>query len=153
MNSCIPRPPARLCALGGRAPVLDRRRRHQGRGLFRRPGLDAPVRHRGASCSSSGIGGSCAWTSWTAAAGLAYAATLTLFVAATKLTTAANAIFLQSTAPLYIVVLGAVAAPRAGRRAAISAYLRGDGGGNGRSVFLVKPSSDDDRAESRDWAT
>lgn len=45
------------------------------------------------------------WTSWTAAAGLVYAATLTLFVAATKLTTAANAIFLQSTAPLYIVVL------------------------------------------------
>ncbi len=46
------------------------------------------------------------WTSWTPAAGLVYAATLTLFVAATKLTTAANAIFLQSTAPLYIVVLG-----------------------------------------------
>jgi drug/metabolite transporter (DMT)-like permease len=40
------------------------------------------------------------------AAGIVYAATLTLFVAATKLTTAANAIFLQSTAPLYIVVLG-----------------------------------------------
>ncbi|MEQ1759995.1 MAG: DMT family transporter [Vicinamibacterales bacterium] len=40
------------------------------------------------------------------AAGVAYAATLTLFVAATKLTTAANAIFLQSTAPLYLLVLG-----------------------------------------------
>jgi drug/metabolite transporter (DMT)-like permease len=37
--------------------------------------------------------------------GSAYAATLTLFVTSTKLTTAANAIFLQSTAPLYIVVL------------------------------------------------
>ena len=35
-----------------------------------------------------------------------YAATLTLFATSTKLTTAANAIFLQSTAPLYIVVLG-----------------------------------------------
>jgi drug/metabolite transporter, DME family len=46
------------------------------------------------------------WTSWTPIAGLVYAATLTLFVAATKLTTAANAIFLQSAAPLYIVVLG-----------------------------------------------
>jgi drug/metabolite transporter (DMT)-like permease len=34
-----------------------------------------------------------------------YAATLTLFVASTKLTTAANAIFLQSTASLYILVL------------------------------------------------
>ena len=34
-----------------------------------------------------------------------YACTLTLFVYATKLTTAANAIFLQSAAPLYILVL------------------------------------------------
>jgi drug/metabolite transporter (DMT)-like permease len=43
---------------------------------------------------------------WPAAAvGIVYAATLTLFVTSTKLTTAANAIFLQSTAPLYIVVL------------------------------------------------
>ncbi|MBI3048328.1 MAG: DMT family transporter [Acidobacteria bacterium] len=41
---------------------------------------------------------------WTT--GAAYAATLVLFVTATKLTTAANAIFLQSTAPLYIAVLG-----------------------------------------------
>ena len=38
--------------------------------------------------------------------GAVYATTLTLFVNATKLTTAANAIFLQSTAPLYIVILG-----------------------------------------------
>ena len=37
---------------------------------------------------------------------LAYAATLVLFVLANKLTTAANTIFLQSTAPLYIVLLG-----------------------------------------------
>jgi DME family drug/metabolite transporter len=35
-----------------------------------------------------------------------YACTLMLFVHATRLTTAANAIFLQSTAPLYILVLG-----------------------------------------------
>ena len=33
-----------------------------------------------------------------------YAGTLTLFVTSTKLTTAANAIFLQATAPLYILV-------------------------------------------------
>jgi drug/metabolite transporter (DMT)-like permease len=39
------------------------------------------------------------------AAGLVYAAMLTLFVASTKLTTSANAIFLQSTAPLYLLVL------------------------------------------------
>ena len=38
-------------------------------------------------------------------AGLVYAATLSLFVGATKLTTAANAIFLQSAAPLYLLVL------------------------------------------------
>jgi drug/metabolite transporter (DMT)-like permease len=37
---------------------------------------------------------------------LFYAATLILFVMATKMTTAANAIFLQSTAPIYLVVLG-----------------------------------------------
>lgn len=41
---------------------------------------------------------------WLVAA--AYAATLVLFVTSTKLTTAANAIFLQSTAPLWILVLG-----------------------------------------------
>ena len=38
--------------------------------------------------------------------GIAYAATLILFVTATKLTTAANTIFLQSTAPVYILLLG-----------------------------------------------
>ena len=46
-----------------------------------------------------------AWTRWTAPAALAYTGTLTLFVAATKLTTAANAIFLQSTAPIYLLLL------------------------------------------------
>jgi drug/metabolite transporter, DME family len=38
-------------------------------------------------------------------AALSYAATLILFVAATKLTTAASAIFLQSTAPIWVLVL------------------------------------------------
>lgn len=37
---------------------------------------------------------------------IAYAATLTLFVLANRMTTAANTIFLQSTAPLYILLLG-----------------------------------------------
>jgi DME family drug/metabolite transporter len=37
---------------------------------------------------------------------VAYAATLVLFVLANKHTTSANAIFLQSTAPLYLVLLG-----------------------------------------------
>lgn len=37
---------------------------------------------------------------------VAYASTMILFVTSTKLTTAANAIFLQSTAPLYLVLIG-----------------------------------------------
>jgi hypothetical protein len=49
--------------------------------------------------------------------GAVYAVTLTLFVAATRLTTAANAIFLQSTAPLYLLALGPlVLKERFGRR-------------------------------------
>ncbi|MGD0015527.1 MAG: DMT family transporter, partial [Bryobacteraceae bacterium] len=39
-------------------------------------------------------------------AAAAYASTLILFVMATKLTTAANAIFLQSTAPVYVLLAG-----------------------------------------------
>ena len=39
---------------------------------------------------------------------LSWAATMLLFVTATKTTTAANAIFLQYTAPLYLLVLGAL---------------------------------------------
>ena len=42
----------------------------------------------------------------TAIVAVAYAATLVLFVLANRLTTAANTIFLQSTAPLYILLLG-----------------------------------------------
>jgi drug/metabolite transporter (DMT)-like permease len=37
---------------------------------------------------------------------LAYAATLVLFVLANRLTTSANAIFLQSTAPIYVLLIG-----------------------------------------------
>lgn len=47
-----------------------------------------------------------AWSLGTVAVGLAYAATLVLYVVANKLTTAANTIFLQDTAPLYILLLG-----------------------------------------------
>ncbi len=46
------------------------------------------------------------WSARTLLVGLAYAATLILFVLANKLTTSANAIFLQSTAPLYLLLLG-----------------------------------------------
>jgi drug/metabolite transporter (DMT)-like permease len=44
------------------------------------------------------------WRVWLV--GLAYSSCLVLFVNATKLTTSANAIFLQATAPLYILFLG-----------------------------------------------
>lgn len=46
------------------------------------------------------------WTWAAALVSLAYTACMTLFVLSTKLTTAANAIFLQATSPLYILLLG-----------------------------------------------
>ena len=46
------------------------------------------------------------WRPATWLVGVGYAATMILFVLSTKLTTAANAIFLQSTAPLYLILLG-----------------------------------------------
>ena len=48
------------------------------------------------------------WTWRTALVGVSYAATMILFVLANKLTTSANTIFLQATAPLYILILGPV---------------------------------------------
>jgi DME family drug/metabolite transporter len=48
------------------------------------------------------------WSWHVTGTGIVYAAMLTLFVASTKLTSAANAIFLQSTAPLYLLVLAPV---------------------------------------------
>lgn len=57
------------------------------------------------------------WTWRTMLVGLPYAATLTSFVVANKLTTSANAIFLQATAPLYLLFLGPlVLKERIGRR-------------------------------------
>ena len=49
------------------------------------------------------------WRQWSLRSvlvGCAYAATMVSFVLANKMTTAANAVFLQSTAPLYILVMG-----------------------------------------------
>jgi len=45
------------------------------------------------------------WTWRAVVVGFAYAACLTLFVLANRLTTAANTIYLQSTAPLYLLIL------------------------------------------------
>ena len=46
------------------------------------------------------------WTRWKLAAAAAHVLTSFLFITSTKLTTAANAIFLQYTAPVYVVLLG-----------------------------------------------
>jgi drug/metabolite transporter (DMT)-like permease len=46
------------------------------------------------------------WSGGSLSVGLAYAATMVLFVVANKLTTAANTIFLQYTSPLYLVLAG-----------------------------------------------
>lgn len=48
------------------------------------------------------------WTWRTWAVGTTYAATVILFVLANKQTTSANAIFMQSTAPLYVLLAGLV---------------------------------------------
>jgi len=48
--------------------------------------------------------------------GLCYAATLVLFVHANKLTTSANAIFLQATAPAYLLLLGPLVLKEAVRK-------------------------------------
>jgi len=46
------------------------------------------------------------WTRWKVVAAVSHLLTAFLFITSTKLTTAANAIFLQYTAPLYIILLG-----------------------------------------------
>src|SRR4030065_1700697 len=46
------------------------------------------------------------WTRWKLIAAVSHLLTAFLFISSTKLTTAASAIFLQYTAPVYIVLLG-----------------------------------------------
>ncbi|MFH1184844.1 MAG: DMT family transporter [Chloroflexota bacterium] len=46
------------------------------------------------------------WTRWKLIAAVSHLLTAFLFISSTRLTTAANAIFLQYTAPVYIVLLG-----------------------------------------------
>jgi drug/metabolite transporter (DMT)-like permease len=74
----------------------------------------------------------------TFAVGAAYAATLVLYVVANKLTTAANAIFLQTTAPLYLIVL----APRLlGERTRASDLVLAAVLGCGLALFFVQPEA------------
>src|SRR5215212_677292 len=63
------------------------------------------------------VGGRVRWTPNIVGAGIVYAATLSLFVLANKNTTAANAIFLQSAAPLYLLVLAPLLLKEPVRRA------------------------------------
>jgi drug/metabolite transporter (DMT)-like permease len=62
------------------------------------------------------------------ATSVAYAGTVVLFMLASKLTTAANAIFLQSTAPLYVLLLSPLLLrerPSRGELAAVPVFLLG----------------------------
>jgi drug/metabolite transporter (DMT)-like permease len=54
------------------------------------------------------------WRVWPV--GLAYSGTMVLFVVAARLTTAANTIFLQSTAPLYVLLIGPLVLKEAVRK-------------------------------------
>jgi drug/metabolite transporter (DMT)-like permease len=56
------------------------------------------------------------WSWKTLLVGTAYASTMITYVVANKLTTAANAIFLQSTAPFYVLILGPLLLGEAIRR-------------------------------------
>jgi drug/metabolite transporter (DMT)-like permease len=68
------------------------------------------------------------WSPQVAGAAALFAATATLFVLSTKFTTAANAIFLQSTAPIYLLLLGpSVLGERITRRDLLSLVLVGAG--------------------------
>ncbi len=70
--------------------------------------------------------------------GFAYAAVLLLFVTSTKLTTAANAIFLQSTAPLYLMFLGPLVLHEQLRRTDILLMIAV---GAGMSMFFIANES------------
>jgi drug/metabolite transporter (DMT)-like permease len=68
------------------------------------------------------------WRLSTMLVGIVYAATLLLFVTANKLTTAANAIFLQATGPLYIALLAPWLLKEAVRRRDLLYLLAAAGG-------------------------
>ena len=68
------------------------------------------------------------WSLRLAPVAAAYASTLVLFTWATKLTTSANAIFLQDAAPLYVLLLGPVLLHERARRSDIAVALAVCGG-------------------------
>jgi drug/metabolite transporter, DME family len=88
------------------------------------------------------------WTVRTLPVGLAYAATVLLFVTATRLTTSANAIFLQSTAPLYILLLSPWLLRERITRGDVAFMLAV---GAGLALFFIAPS--EPRSTAPDPAT
>lgn len=68
------------------------------------------------------------WEPRSLAVGVAYAATMICYVTGNKLTTAANTIFLQSTAPIYLLVLGPLALRERVRRSDLAFTLALAGG-------------------------
>jgi len=77
------------------------------------------------------------WNARAGLVGLAYAATVLFFVGATRHTTSANAIFLQSTAPLYILLLSPWLLRERIRRADVLFMLAI---GGGLSLFFFDPA-------------
>ncbi|MFN0100506.1 MAG: DMT family transporter [Bryobacteraceae bacterium] len=71
-------------------------------------------------------------------ASIAYAATLILFVLANKLTTAANAIFLQATAPFYLLAIGPLLLKEPNRT---RDYILGGVMATGMALFFFDSSS------------
>lgn len=88
------------------------------------------------------------WTRRHLVAGLAYAGTLIAFVGATKLTTAANATFLQATAPGYLAILGPLLLKERLRKSDLWLLLAV---GTGMSLFFL--ASDPASATAPDPAT
>jgi drug/metabolite transporter (DMT)-like permease len=88
------------------------------------------------------------WTWRHLLVGVAYAIMLISFVTATKLTTAANAIFLQSTAPAYLLFLGPLLLREPLRRSDLYLLL---GVGFGMALFFV--SAEPARATAPDPET
>lgn len=78
------------------------------------------------------------WTVRTLMAAVAYAATLVTFAVATKLTTSANAIFLQSTAPIYLIVISPLFLHEKLRR---SDLLQGAIVAAGMALFFLDPAA------------
>ncbi len=81
------------------------------------------------------------WTARSVAVGVAYAATMVFYALANKATTAANSIFLQSTAPLYILLLAPLLLGERNRRRDL---LLMAGMASGMALFFVgqEPASE-----------